>query len=165
MPDKKSDMQLLMITIGSVLVVWILASITMYKFIGDWTTRGQFGDMFGALNCLFSGLAFAGLISAIMLQKKELALQREELQLTRDQLSRSADAQEKSESALNRQFSAMQKTAYLSGLSSMVEHYNVLISQTDIAETRRGLRDLQRNHIEELKTLLSLMKDEIKTQE
>ena len=29
---------------------------------GTWTNRGQFGDMFGAVNALFSGLAFAGII-------------------------------------------------------------------------------------------------------
>lgn len=48
--------------------------------------QGQFGDQFGAVNALFSGLAFAGLIFTIILQKKELALQREELTQTRDEL-------------------------------------------------------------------------------
>lgn len=48
--------------------------------------RGQFGDQFGAVNALFSGLAFAGLIFTIILQKKELALQREELTQTREEL-------------------------------------------------------------------------------
>ena len=42
--------------------------------------------MFGAVNSLFSGLAFATLIFTISLQKKELALQRDELSLTRDEL-------------------------------------------------------------------------------
>jgi hypothetical protein len=41
--------------------------------------RGQFGDMFGAINSLFSGLAFAFLIYTALLQKKELELQREAL--------------------------------------------------------------------------------------
>ena len=46
----------------------------------------QFGDVFGALNALFAGLAFAGVIWAIILQKKELALQREELAGQKEQL-------------------------------------------------------------------------------
>ena len=54
--------------------------------IGDPTIQGQFGDQFGAVNALFSGLAFAGLIFTIILQKKELALQREELSDTRKEL-------------------------------------------------------------------------------
>jgi len=41
--------------------------------------RGLFGDKFGAVNALFSGLAFAGVIYAIVLQRQELELQREEL--------------------------------------------------------------------------------------
>ena len=54
--------------------------------IGDPEKQGQFGDQFGAVNALFSGLAFAGLIFTIILQKKELALQREELTQTREEL-------------------------------------------------------------------------------
>ena len=41
--------------------------------------RGTFGDMFGAANALFSGLAFAGVAYAIMLQRAEVAIAREEL--------------------------------------------------------------------------------------
>lgn len=54
--------------------------------INDPERQGQFGDQFGAVNALFSGLAFAGLIFTIILQKKELALQREELTDTREEL-------------------------------------------------------------------------------
>ena len=41
--------------------------------------RGTFGDMFGAANALFSGLAFAGVAYAILLQRTEVAISREEL--------------------------------------------------------------------------------------
>jgi len=46
---------------------------------------GEFGDQFGALNTLFTGLAFALLIYATILQSKELRLQREELEETREE--------------------------------------------------------------------------------
>jgi Putative phage abortive infection protein len=49
--------------------------------------RGTFGDMFGAVNALFSGLAFASLVYTILLQKEELQLQRTELTLTRQELA------------------------------------------------------------------------------
>lgn len=49
----------------------------------DPTLRGTFGDMFGSINALFSGLALAGIILTILLQRKELKLQREELRDTR----------------------------------------------------------------------------------
>ncbi|MCC6373116.1 MAG: hypothetical protein IT236_19080, partial [Bacteroidia bacterium] len=49
----------------------------------DPNVRGTFGDMFGSINALFSGLALAGIILTILLQRKELKLQREELKDTR----------------------------------------------------------------------------------
>jgi len=39
--------------------------------------RGVFGDKFGAINALFSGLAFAGIIWTILLQRKELIASRD----------------------------------------------------------------------------------------
>ena len=48
---------------------------------------GVFGDSFGLLTSLFSGLAFAGLIITIVMQRDELALQRQELNLTREELN------------------------------------------------------------------------------
>lgn len=42
---------------------------------------GVFGDQFGALTCIFSGLAFAGMVVTLWMQSEELKLQRNE---TRD---------------------------------------------------------------------------------
>lgn len=64
---------------GGVFAIWVLSGIILY-YVED---RGTFGDMFGAINALFSGLAFAGLIYTVLLQKEELMLQREELKSTR----------------------------------------------------------------------------------
>jgi Putative phage abortive infection protein len=55
-------------------------------FLYNWNPNndyGTFGDMFGAVNALFSGLAFACLIFATLMQREELKLQRKELQLAR----------------------------------------------------------------------------------
>lgn len=46
---------------------------------------GTFGDSFGALNTLFSGLAFAGIIISIFLQSKELSETRGEIKAQGDQ--------------------------------------------------------------------------------
>ncbi|WP_145153085.1 hypothetical protein [Paenibacillus xylanexedens] len=71
---------------------------------------GTFGDMFGAVNALFSGLAFAGLIYTITVQRQELTLQREaikmqteELKLQREETARSADQLEGQKKLLNLQ--------------------------------------------------------------
>jgi hypothetical protein len=81
------------------LLVWVVLTFGIYKapdqsllgvnapFPSDAATaiaaRGQFGDMFGVANALFSGLAFTALIVSLSMQRRELALQRDELRLTR----------------------------------------------------------------------------------
>lgn len=65
-----------------VIVLWLAT----YFWLHDDPERGSFGDMFGSINALFSGLAFLGVVYAILLQRKELSLQRGELELTRMEL-------------------------------------------------------------------------------
>ncbi len=45
----------------------------------DYVTRGQFGDMFGALNALFTGLAFAGVVITILLQREDSIAQKQQI--------------------------------------------------------------------------------------
>jgi len=101
----------------------LLIGLGTYVFLPDWSTRGQFGDMFGVVNTLFSGLAFTGVIYAILLQREDLALQREELKLTRAELRRTAEAQEKSERALSIQALASAQSARLSAINYLLDHY------------------------------------------
>jgi hypothetical protein len=42
---------------------------------GDTAVRGQFGDGFGVLNSLFTGLGFAGLLATIQLQQRQMKKQ------------------------------------------------------------------------------------------
>ncbi|MGK0447081.1 MAG: hypothetical protein ACJA2M_000853 [Polaribacter sp.] len=77
------------------LSLYIIGIITVTLIVGLWyytycelkdlepNDRGTLGDMFGTVNALFSGLAFAGIIFTILLQRKELSYQREELRETR----------------------------------------------------------------------------------
>ena len=60
----------------------------------DWPTRAQIGDSFGLLNALYSALAFAGLVYAILLQRQELGLQREAISQNRKELAKAAESQE-----------------------------------------------------------------------
>jgi hypothetical protein len=71
--------------------------------------RGLFGDMFGGVNALFSGLAFGGVIIALFLQKRELELQRKELRLTRMEMEKSAEAQQLSVENIKRIAEALEK--------------------------------------------------------
>lgn len=81
MQDKKMNYRKIIIwTSIAVLVFWGFSFVLL-----NWSesTRGTFGDMFGAVNALFSGLAFAGIIITIYMQREELALQRKELKETK----------------------------------------------------------------------------------
>lgn len=106
-----------------IIVVQILIGFTVYKLMPDWASRGQFGDVFGVANALFSGLAFAGLIYAILLQREDLSLQRNELELTRKELERSAAAQEQSEIALKIQAASASQSAKLTTINFLLNHY------------------------------------------
>jgi hypothetical protein len=68
-----------------VVVVWALSGVLIYYYAG--AGRGIFGDMFGAANALFSGLAFAGVLYAILLQRADLKLQRNEHELSRAEMA------------------------------------------------------------------------------
>lgn len=76
-------------TIGALVLIsaaLYLVHIWVPKFYGYPDGPGVYGDMFGVANALFSGLALAGVVLAIVLQSKELALQRQELEATREEI-------------------------------------------------------------------------------
>jgi len=50
---------------------------------------GTYGDSYGSLNTLFSGLAFAVLIISLFMQRQELRAQREELEAQRNEIKES----------------------------------------------------------------------------
>lgn len=116
LPEEKKSASLkwLLILIAVVLVVqfgmWWL--ITTFKMEAS-PQLGQFGDMFGAINTLFSGLAFAGIIYTILLQRNELSLQRKELRDTRVELQLTREAHQKNCEIMDQQLNAIKETASL----------------------------------------------------
>lgn len=95
---------------GAVFVLWLAGGAIVYFVWPD--NHGSVGDMFGAVNALFSGLAFLGVIVAIWMQNEELQLQRVEMTESRLAQQVSAIAQQKQE----RQ---MHKAAELAALGSL----------------------------------------------
>lgn len=93
-PRSPTGIWLIVAICGGVVLVQVVYGILVFVWLGpQMDERGQFGDIFGGVNALFTGLAFAGVIYTILLQRRELELQREELRLNRAELSRSAQAQ------------------------------------------------------------------------
>lgn len=67
---------------------WFVFVMEWFPWWTEKNGRGTFGDSFGVVNALFSGLAFAGVICAILLQKKELELQRAEIREQKETLQK-----------------------------------------------------------------------------
>lgn len=63
-----------------ILAFWILGWVLIDFYIPDVSERGLFGDKFGSINTLFSGLALAGIISTMLLQKEGLRIQHSEFE-------------------------------------------------------------------------------------
>ena len=101
--ESKNDLWRTLLYAGlAVFTIWLLSWVLIDVFIAD-SDRGTFGDKFGAINALFSGLAFAGLIVTLLYQKEELKLQREELAQTREELKGKREEFEEQNKTMKRQ--------------------------------------------------------------
>ncbi|HYD63620.1 MAG TPA: hypothetical protein VEC35_24915 [Noviherbaspirillum sp.] len=105
-------------------VLWVISIPLVLLFFPPPDNVADFGDMFGAVNALFSGLALAGVTYAVVIQ-------RDELSLTRDELAKTAAAQIEAAQALQRQIGLQQKASRLTALSALVASSNEQINQHD----------------------------------
>lgn len=77
---------IIILTIAFIITFWLLTPY-LTSLVSIPTEYGTFGDMFGSINALYSGMALGGVVIAILLQRKDLQLQFAEMR-------RAADAQE-----------------------------------------------------------------------
>jgi hypothetical protein len=123
-----------MATFVGLVMWWAYRQLKWLILAEGWST---FAEVYAAtVGTLFGGLAFAGIIWTIMLQRRELALQRQELRETRKELERTAVAQEKSEAALSAQGAALraqvevaQLSARLNAATALLEHHQELLTR------------------------------------
>ena len=118
------------VMLGGVVSLFLL-NLSLMLFIDDPNTRGTFGDQFGAVNALFSGLAFAGLIYTIILQRRDLELQRNDLKLQREELALTRKEMEEQTA----EFEKQNETLKIQRFESLF--YNMLNLQQQIVD---GLR-------------------------
>ncbi len=129
--------------IGAVVtILWLISWALITRQLGNPMNPGPFGDMFGAVNALFSGYAFAGIIVAILMQRLELKAQREES-------ARSTKAQQGlgRAAAIEAQ---LQANIFLHGQTSALEYIRARSGQAVPDDTEIKL-DIVR-HIENLLT-------------
>lgn len=85
--EKDRFLQLFIKIAIAFLILSIIFPFSVNYFFNNWQNSGTFGDTFGALNALFSGLALAGVIVTILIQRSELKYQRTELSLQRFEMT------------------------------------------------------------------------------
>lgn len=106
-------------------ITWPVSEFTVGK-------SGVFGDSFGLLTSFFSGLAFAGLIITMLMQKEELELQRKELSLTREELV--AQRQE-----LTNQNNTMRQQRFENTFFQMLSLHNEIVRSVEIGSGSKQL--------------------------
>lgn len=117
------DNALYLLVFGIVIVFWILGYWWPVWLDGHPDDIGKRGDMFGAVNALFSGLAFGLLFVALRLQSKELALQREELKEARAVAEQGIYEQKLSNSNAQRNIITQEREMYISTLNNLLVYY------------------------------------------
>lgn len=118
-----------------IVAVWFGSALLMRDVFPDPEVSGQMGDMFGAVNALFSGLALAGVVVAIWFQSKELRLQREELEHTREelvgqkeQLAGQKEQLEAQKEVMSQQYDSMAIQQFENSFYQMLKAHNDLIA-------------------------------------
>ena len=81
--------RLLLITSLIVFILWVLTPLLTALLYDSPNERGQFGDLFGSANALFSGLAFAAVVVTIWIQQQQFSGQIRQLQDQTDLLQQS----------------------------------------------------------------------------
>lgn len=157
---KKTTSLKLMILI--VVTIWSVSALLIYFGLDTWDQRGTFGDLFGAVNSLFSGLAFAGLMYTIFQTQQDLELQRKEVTANRKQLIKSAKAQQKSEKALAAQVEQMKVAQRLDALKTLINYYNLQIANPNNSEiVIEKARNKRRSTILEIETLIDRIDEDV----
>lgn len=83
---KKNYLSKFIVICVFLIILVIIYTIILNCKIANATERGTFGDSFGALNTLFSGLALGGIIISIIMQQNEMQEQRIEMEMQREEM-------------------------------------------------------------------------------
>ena len=125
---------------ATIIFLWISSAILINAL--EIKERGSFGDMFGAVNALFSGLALAGVVIAIILQSKELELQRRELEETKKEIKGQRLAQEGQNATLKAQMIENSVFNLLRSQEAIRESNNKRLLDVEVKGYRQILKEL-----------------------
>lgn len=128
---------LLSVMIIMVLVLF-LTNLCLIFLPFDENERGTFGDQFGAVNALFSGLAFAGLIYTIILQRHDLKLQRRDLRLQREELALTRKEMEEQTTEFEKQNETLKIQRFENTFFNMMSQFQEVVNNLSVMVTTSG---------------------------
>lgn len=116
-------------------LVLFLANLCLVFLPYDENERGTFGDQFGAVNALFSGLAFAGLIYTIILQRRDLKLQRRDLRLQREELALTRKEMEEQTAEFEKQNETLKIQRFENTFFNMMSQFQEVVNNLTVMVT------------------------------
>lgn len=122
------------VMLGGVVCLFLL-NFSMVFFVSYENTRGTFGDQFGAVNALFSGLAFAGLIYTIILQRHDLKLQRRDLRLQREELALTRKEMEEQTAEFEKQNETLKIQRFENTFFNMMSQFQEVVNNLTVMVT------------------------------
>lgn len=122
---------------GGVMLLFLL-NFSLVFFVDDKDLRGTFGDQFGAVNALFSGLAFAGLIYTIILQRRDLELQRNDLALQRQELELTRKEMEEQTAEFEKQNETLRIQRFENTFFNMLSQFQEVVNNLSVPARIKG---------------------------
>lgn len=122
----------------SVVITLFLLNLSLVFFVDNATDRGTFGDQFGAVNALFSGLAFTGLIYTIILQRRDLAMQRDDLRLQREELALTRQEMEEQTAEFEKQNETLRIQRFENTFFNMLSQFQEVVNSLSVQYSLRG---------------------------
>lgn len=134
-PEKKEWKATFVKAAGTAAGLWVIGACSIL-FLAKCTSLtlddfASLGDGLGAINTLFSGLAFATLVVTMWMQREELKLQRKEMEATRAELSGQREQ-------MAEQNKISSKSALLSSLPLSIANLNQQFSKIRHDYSRRA---------------------------
>ena len=119
------------VMLGGVIALFLL-NMSLILVNNDPNWRGTFGDQFGAVNALFSGLAFAGLIYTIILQRRDLELQRNDLKLQREELALTRKEMEEQTAEFEKQNETLRIQRFENTFFNMLSQFQEVVNSLSV---------------------------------
>lgn len=116
---------------GGVIILFLL-NFSMIFFVSGENTRGTFGDQFGAVNALFSGLAFTGLIYTIILQRRDLEIQRHDLKLQREEIALNRKEMEEQTAEFEKQNETLKIQRFENTFFNMLSQFQEVVNNLHV---------------------------------